>query len=213
METLSEQIIGENQAIFDAMVGHRFVSDIKANRLSEAHFARYLIFEGYFVENAISIFAFATAKARTMAQRRKLIHIQDALAHGQIGYFEKTLASLNLDPSTVDASIHGVAAFRDGMLTIARQGDYEDIITSMFAAEWMYWTWSKSVSLSLIDNPFIKEWVGLHVHEDFESQALWLKAELDAAGPIINDEKRLFLSALFGKVQQLEIAFHDAIYE
>jgi len=212
MLPLSEQILQENQPIFEAMINHRFVTEIKTNNLSEEHFFRYLVFEGLFVENAIAIFAFACAKARTIAQRRQLIRIQDALANGQISYFEQTFAVLKLDPNQIDASIHAVAAFRDGMLAIARDGDYDDIITAMFAAEWMYWTWSKTISLSIIDNPFIRQWVALHVDDDFSKQALWLKAELDEAGQNMDAARRSELSALFGKVQQLEIAFHDGVY-
>jgi len=213
MPSLSEQILHENQSIFTAMIDHRFVKDIKINSLSDEHFSRYLVFEGLFVENAIAIFAFACAKARTITQRRKLIRIQDALANGQISYFEKTFAALKLDVNQIDASIRGVAAFRNGMLAIARDGDYDDIITAMFAAEWMYWTWSKTISLSIIDNPFIRQWVSLHVEDDFSKQALWLKSELDAAGQNMDAARRSELSALFGRVQQLEIAFHDAVYE
>jgi len=137
-QSLSEQIVHDNQTIFHAMINHRFVEDIRTNSLSDTDFARHLIFEGLFVENAIAIFAFACAKARTIAQKRKLISIQDALANGQIDYFEKTYDALRLDPDLVDISSSAVGDFRDTMLTIAREGDYDDIIAAMFAAEWMY---------------------------------------------------------------------------
>ena len=54
-ETLSEQILRENAAVFEAMVNHRFVDDIVLERLSAQVFERYLVYEGAFVETAISI--------------------------------------------------------------------------------------------------------------------------------------------------------------
>ncbi len=211
-ETLSEQILRENRIVFDAMVNHRFVEDIKGDRLSKDVFERYLVFEGAFVDTAISIFAFAAAKAETIVQKRWLIGVLDALANQQIAYFEKTFAERGIDPAVFDASIPEVAAFRDGMLAISQDGGYLDTVAAMFAAEWMYWTWSKEAAGHGMSDPLLKEWVDLHAHEDFAAQALWLKAELDTAGEGMSAEERSRLSGIFGRAQALEIAFHDAPY-
>lgn len=211
-ETLSEQILRENRKVFEAMVGHRFVEDIKADRLPKETFERYLVYEGAFVDTAISIFAHATAKAPTMAQKRWLIGVLDALANQQIAYFERTFAARGIDPAACDTGRPEVAAFQDGMLGIARDGGYLDTIAAMFAAEWMYWTWSRAAAAKPISDPLLKEWVDLHAHEDFAAQALWLKAQLDAEGEKLDAGERRRLSAIFGRAQELEIAFHDAPY-
>lgn len=211
-ETLSAQILRENADVLDAMLGHRFIEDIKADRLPTGVFERYLVFEGAFVDTAISIFAFAAAKADTIAQKRWLIGVLDALANQQIAYFEKTFAARGIDPRTFDHAIPEVAAFQNGMLAIARDGGYLDTVAAMFAAEWMYWTWSKEAAVRQISDPLLKEWVDLHAHADFAAQALWLKAELDQAGEGLSGTERSRLSAIFGQAQSLEIAFHDAPY-
>ncbi|MBU0737368.1 MAG: TenA family protein [Alphaproteobacteria bacterium] len=211
-ETLSEQILRENAEVLDEMLGHRFVDDIKADRLPKQVFERYLVFEGAFVDTAISIFAFATAKAETMAQKRWLVAVLDALANQQIVYFEKTFAARGIDPRDFNLSVAEVANFRDGMLSIARDGGYLDTVAAMFAAEWMYWTWSKQAAQLKISDPLLKEWVDLHAHPDFAAQALWLKAELDRAGDGMSASERSRLSGVFGRAQSLEIAFHDAPY-
>jgi thiaminase/transcriptional activator TenA len=211
-ETLSEQILRENADVLDAMVNHRFVRDIKEDRLPKKAFERYLVFEGAFVDTAISIFAYAAAKAGTIERKRWLIGVLDALANQQVAYFEKTFAAHGIDPSAFDTNIPQDAAFRDGMLEIARDGFYLDTIAAMFAAEWMYWTWCRQASECRITDPLLREWLNLHAHPDFAAQALWLKAELDAAGPCLAPAERVRLSAIFGKAQRLEIDFHDAPY-
>lgn len=211
-ETLSEQILRENEGVFGAMVGHRFVEDIKADRLSNEVFDRYLVFEGAFVDTAISIFAFAVAKAETIVQKRWLISVLDALANQQVTYFEKTFSQRGINTDTFDTRVPEVVAFRDGMLEISRNGGYLDTVAAMFAAEWMYWTWSKQAASRPITDPHLKEWVDLHAHEDFARQALWLKADLDNAGKGMGLEERNRLSAIFGKAQALEVAFHNAPY-
>lgn len=211
-ETLSEQILRENATVFEAMVNHRFVEDIVMERLSPQVFERYLVYEGAFVETAISIFAFAAAKAETIEQKRWLIAVLDALANQQIAYFERIFAERNIDPGAYDLNVAEVDAFRTGMLDIARNGGFLDTVAAMFAAEWMYWTWSKRAARSSFADPHLKEWVEMHADDEFAAQAKWLKQELDVAGDALEASERKRLSAIFGRAQQLEIAFHDAAY-
>lgn len=211
-EALSEQILRENAGVFNEMVGHRFVEDIKRGTLGQDVFDRYLVYEGAFVETAIAIFAYGVAKAETIAQKRRLIGVLDALANEQIAYFERTFAARGIDPAAFDVARPEVERFRSGMLVIAREGTFPDILAAMFAAEWMYWTWSTEAARCAISDPLLREWVALHAHEDFEAQARWLRGELDAAGERIGAGERARLSAVFGQVQLLEIAFHDAAY-
>lgn len=211
-ETLSDQILRENAGVFNAMVDHRFVRDIIADTLPDPVFERYLVYEGAFVDTAISIFAFATAKAETIEQQRWLIGVLDVLANGQVAYFEAAFAARGIDPADHDLGCTGVAAFRDGMLAIARDGDFLDIVAAMFAAEWMYWTWSREAATHAISDPMLKEWVDLHAHDDFGAQALWLKDQLDRAGERLDVSARARLSSIFARAQALEIAFHDAAY-
>lgn len=209
---LSERMLRENAEVFARMVDHRFVRDIRADRLPREVFDRYLVIEGAFVETAISVFALATAKADGIETRRRLIAVLDALADEQVAYFERVLAARSISPSSVDLSAPGVTAFRKGMLRIAETGGYADITTAMFAAEWMYWTWCRNAAAGRISDPHLRDWVDLHAAPEFESQARWLKAEVDRAGEGLADAEQVRLVRLFGEVQRLEIAFHDAAY-
>ncbi|MBY3121641.1 MULTISPECIES: TenA family protein [Rhizobium] len=211
-ESLSDRILRENDAVLGAMLSHRFVEDVKNDRLSKEAFQRYLVYEGAFVDSAISIFAYAAATANTMPQKRWLIAVLDALANEQIAYFERTFASRCIDPSSFDTGIAEVETFRAGMLEIARQGGFLDTVAAMFAAEWMYWTWCRQAASRPISDPLLKEWVDMHVDPNFAAQAQWLKNELDVAGETLEEDEKARLSAIFDRAMQLEIDFHDAPY-
>lgn len=211
-ETLSAQILRENADVFNAMVTHRFVEDIKADTLNDDVFVRYLVFEGAFVDTAIAIFAYGVAKAETIGQKRWLIAVLDALANRQIAYFEQTFAKRGIDPAAFDTDLPEVRAFRESMLAIARDGSFLDIAVAMFAAEWMYWTWSAEAASRTISDPLLKEWVDLHAEDEFADQARWLRQQLDARGDTLSPAERSRLSQLFATVQRLEIDFHDAAY-
>jgi thiaminase/transcriptional activator TenA len=211
-ESLSDRMLRENAEVFGRMVNHRFVQDIAADRLPREVFDRYLVIEGAFVDTAIAIFACATAKAEGIAAQRRLIAVLDALANEQVAYFERVFAERGLSPGGADLAAPGVAAFRDGMRRIAETGGYADIVTAMFAAEWMYWTWCRDAARARITDGHLRDWVDLHAAADFAEQARWLKAEVDRAGAVQVAASQARLIRLFGDVQRLEIAFHDSAY-
>jgi thiaminase/transcriptional activator TenA len=211
-ERLSDRMLRENAAVLAQMVGHRFVRDIRAGRLPREVFDRYLGIEGAFVDTAIAIFALATAKAGGIATRRRLIAVLDALANEQVAYFERVLAARGIAEGGATPDTPGVAEFRDGMLRIAEAGSYADIATAMFAAEWMYWTWCRETDCAGIADPHLRDWVALHAEPGFEAQARWLKDEVDREGGALDAAAQDRLVRLFGEVQRLEIAFHEAAY-
>jgi thiaminase/transcriptional activator TenA len=204
---LSDQILAANEKVFQEMLTHRFVGDIKADCLPVTVFHRYLAYEGAFVKTAISIFSYATACAPDIASQRWLIGVMEALANKQMPYFETAFVRLNISPPR-DVP-EAVSAFDRGMLHLSRDGTFIDIVTAMFAAEWMYWTWCNAASKCQITDPNIKEWIDLHITPEFEAQANWLKDVIDTFGEA-SDANRL--SAIFQSVMQLEVAFHSAAY-
>lgn len=190
------------------MLSHRFITQIEANTLPQDVFDRYLVYEGAFVDTAIAIFALATARAPDIDARRHLIGVLDALANRQVPYFETHLAARGLSPDV--ALPPQAASFRDGMLELAEDGSFLEIITAMFAAEWMYWTWCTRAARTSIADPDLRAWVALHAEAEFAAQACWLKDAVDRHGTDADLDR---LVAIFVRVTTLEIAFHHAPYE
>jgi thiaminase/transcriptional activator TenA len=211
-DLLSDRILRTNAGTLQTMLDHRFVSDVKNDTLSTETFERYLVYEAAFVDTAISIFAHAVTKAETIEQKRWLIAVLDALANEQIAYFERTFVDRRIDPAAFKVTVPAVANFRSGMLTIAQNGGFLDIVTAMFAAEWMYWTWSKQAGGGRVSDPLLKEWVELHVHKAFADQALWLKHQIDTAGDNLDEAEQVRLEQIFERAMELEIDFHHAAY-
>lgn len=204
---LSDRILAENKKVLGQMLDHRFVVDIKADRLPRDVFHRYLAHEGAFVKTAIAIFAYAVARAPDFRAQQALIAVLDALANVQVPFFEDAFVRLAIaQPETIPPE---VAAFDEGMLALARNGSFVDIVTAMFAAEWMYWTWCRAAATCHIGDPDLKNWVDLHADQAFGDQALWLRDAIDSYG---HPEDADRLSALFERVTTLEIAFHTAPY-
>ncbi len=214
MPPLSERLRAANQGAWNAMQAHRFVREIEADALPRAVFGRYLIFENAFVETAILIFGHALLKAPDLVARRWLCGVLHGLGDAQLAYFDRAFDTLGIATRAASGSLPAaVAAFDRGMLGVAATGAYLDILTIMLAAEWMYATWCGRANLRPISDPLIAEWVRLHAEPDFLAQADWLRAQVDAAGPNLDEATFHSLSNLFGYALLLEIDFHSAPYE
>jgi thiaminase/transcriptional activator TenA len=205
---VSDKILAANRGGLDQMLTHRFIKEIRADKLEREFFHRYLAYEGPFVTTAISIFAHGVTKAPDIATQRWLIGVLDALANTQVPYFEEITARRGIAP--VLALPEAVTAFDTGMLEIARTGSFAEMLTAMFAAEWMYWTWCKEASTHHISDPDLRAWIDMHADDAFAEQALWLKSAIDTYS---DDSQTEHLSAIFGRVTALEYAFHSAPYE
>jgi thiaminase (transcriptional activator TenA) len=210
---LSDRFRSENAELWEAMQAHRFVSEIISDRLTEESFKAYLVYECDFVETAMLIFGHMLVKAPGLTERRWLAGVLQALAVAQIGYFERAFATLGVTADDrAQVLPDKVLAFRNGMLTIARDGSYLDGVAIMMAAEWMYATWCTRAASSRISNLELKRWVDLHAAPDFHAQADWLRNQIDRTENL-TDQDRTRLSLLFGRALELEMAFHDAPFD
>ena len=197
------------------MVGHRITHDMAADSLPPEALRRYLIYEHGFVETAVTIFAYALAKAPGIAEQHALVETLHALTNDQLRYFERVFARLGLPAAERDATPTppAVLAFGDGMMRLAAHGTYEEIIAGMAAAEWMYLTWSRAAHAWNPQDPVCAEWIALHVGRQFTSQVDWLLGQLDTIGPLLPPGHQGRLADAFHRTLVLEIGFHDAPYE
>jgi thiaminase len=66
--------------------------------------------------------------------------------------------------------------------------------------------------LSVAATEGYEDWVALHAGGAFADHVAWVRSEIDIRGPTLTDSRQARLSALFEKVLEAEIAFHDAAY-
>jgi thiaminase/transcriptional activator TenA len=203
-----------NLDLWNRMVGHRFCRDMADDRLPETAFVRYLRNEHAFVRTAIAVFAYGIAKAPTPADQDHLLSVLNALAGEQQFYFQRTFSSLGLDADLLpnDALHYAARDLRDRVLSIAATGVFEEILTAMLSAEWMYLTWCEQAHSRRPQRRAPADWIRLHVEPGFREQVAWLKRRLDVLGPALDPLVQQRCRAHFGRVLEYEIAFHDAPY-
>jgi thiaminase/transcriptional activator TenA len=214
-QPFSEWLRAGNIDAWERMIHHRFCRDMAEDRLAEPVFVRYLRYEHAFVGAAIVVSAHALVKAPTPADRDPLLGVLISLAGEQQAYFQRTFAALGLDGSVlpVNKLPPGARGLHDGVSAIAASRCFAEILAAMLAAEWMYLTWCEQAHRCRPQRPALADWIRLHVETAFRNQVAWLKRRLDVLGPALDPSVQERCRANFGRVLELEIAFHDAPYE
>jgi thiaminase/transcriptional activator TenA len=200
--------------LWDAMVGHRFTRDMAGDRLPSDAFLRYLRYEHSFVRTAVQIFAHALIAAPTAKDRVHVVRILDGLVGEQEAYFARQLAALDVGAGPLPAASlpDAVLALSEGALAIAAHGGFEEILSAMLAAEWMYHAWCTAAQAAGPRRPGPADWIALHVAPGFADGVAWTKARVDALGPPLDPWRQARCAASFARMLRLEIAFHDAPY-
>ncbi|MFB9840627.1 hypothetical protein, partial [Actinoallomurus acaciae] len=108
-----------------------------------------------------------------------------------------------------DAASRG-AVLSDFALSAAREGGYPAVMTVLFAAESLYFTWCvRAHEGGGVPAGPIGEWVSLHAGDAFREGVDALAAQVDALSADVPDER---LARWFAGMLDAEIAFHDAVY-
>src|SRR5262249_46985161 len=158
--------------LWEAMVHHRFTEDMARDRLPHEAFVRYLRYEHAFVRTAVVIVGHALIKAPTPLDRAHLVQILAGLVGEQEAYFRGRFAALGLTGEPLpDGELPDRAlALAEGALAIAAHGTFEEILSAMLAAEWMYHTWCLRAHAAVPREPGPAEWIALHVTSGFTDQ-------------------------------------------
>jgi thiaminase (transcriptional activator TenA) len=213
-DAFSERMRDQARGIWNAILDHRFFREVAMDAIDDRVFARYLRIEYGFVDTAARALGYAVAKAPSFQERRRLGLGLHGLVTDQEQFFINAFERMGthgeertgLPPQGLALPLHAL------VLKVAETEGYEEILSCVLAAEWMYLTWCSTANRSPSSRGYIKDWVALHAGSAFADHVAWVRSEIDIRGPVLAKSRQARVSALFEKALEAEIAFHDAAY-
>ena len=210
----SEGLRARADRTWRAVLRHRFFREIATDAIADRVFARYLRIEYGFVDTAARAQGYAIAKAPSFQERRRLGVGLYGLVTDQEQVFANAFEQIGapasertgLAPQGLALPLHAL------FLKVAEREGYEEIQACALAAEWMYLTWCSTANRTPSSRKYIRDWVALHAGGAFAEHVAWVRAEIDARGPLLTEARQARLGALFEEALAAEIAFHDAPY-
>jgi thiaminase (transcriptional activator TenA) len=213
--TFSEQMRSQTKAAWNVAIGHRFFREVANDTIDDRVFARYLKIEYGFVDCAAAALGYAVAKAPSFRERRHLALGLYGLVTDQEQFFVSAFGRMGISQEQpVGLAPLGLSApLHDLFLSVANSEGYEEILSCVLAAEWMYLTWCSTAHKTASKRPIIREWVALHAGGAFAEQVAWVRAEIDARALHLTAARKARLGELFEQTLNAEISFHDTAYQ
>jgi thiaminase/transcriptional activator TenA len=163
-------------------LAHRLFREVAGDSIEDCVFARYLGIE----------YAFVVAKATGFAERRQLAIGSHGLVMDQ--QFYSVVAFEQLGPASRQPLSPRASELSDGLhelfLSMGKAKGYEEILTCILTAEWMYLTWCSEANRVPSRRGPIHYWVALHTSCGFVEHVDWVRAKLDARGPGLKPDHR-----------------------
>jgi thiaminase/transcriptional activator TenA len=137
------------------------------------------------------------------------------LTGGENDYFLRAFDELGVpEEEYTDAELRPNAeAFVDFVMRVAHGGSYDEVLTVITAAGWVYLDWCEYAVEGEQDRWYLDEWAELHVVDGFVEYVEWLRDQLDERGPELSNERRARIEELFARTVELEARFFDAAYD
>lgn len=204
----SRRLLAAGERALRSAVDMRFVREVTAGTIDGQAYANYLLIEESFVRTATRLHGLAVWEAPSWAEVESNARAVHHLVGEQADYFRTARASWPARACMTAEQTERSGALSEYTLTAAREGGYAAVMTCLFAAETLYYTWcARAHGQGLIPDGLIADWVALHATEAFKSGVDALATAVDAL-----DEPDERLAGWFTGMLAAEITFHDSVY-
>jgi len=215
MTSFTDELRDSTGKRWEEATRHRFVEEFHKDSLQDEVFRRYLVDDYAFLEEGARLTALAAGKAPGMEEMGRLAQQLSVLTGGENDYFLRAFDDLGVsEEDYTGTDVHpNTQAFIDFVLRVAHEGSYDEVLTVITAAEWVYLDWCRYAAEGEQSRWYLDEWVEIHVIDEFIDYVGWLRNQLDDIGRDISPRRREAIEELFVRTVELEVRFFGAAYE
>ena len=211
--SLTQELRQKHGKLWSKTVTHPFVVEMGDGTLPVEKFRSYFIQDYVFVKDLVSMVGLGISKAPDLLAASKLNQFLAGILNPENDLFVRSFRQLGVSEEQYSsASASPTAqAFGDFLMRVALEGDFEDIVTTLYVTEGTYLDWAIRLKEQGQDpgNPVYREWIDIHGPQVLGEFVDWTRDHLDGADiggrrPRIEE---VFLAAL-----RYEYLFFDVAY-
>ena len=193
---------------------HRFTTELADGTLSDPVMRRYLVQDYAFLDSFARLLASAIVKAPCLADRIPLCQFLGVVTSDENTYFQRAFDALSVPAGDrVQPNLRNPTRDFHALMEEAVDCEgYAETLAPLVVFEWLYLSWATAVSDRSPEKFYHAEWITLHANPEFSSFVAWLRGQLDREGPLLPQDRRHRVAALFRRAVELELAFFDEAY-
>ena len=215
MTGFAHTLRAECAADWQACCQHRFVDELFAGRISDAHLRAYLVQDYQFTDRFVALLGAAIASADQFAARVTLSQFAAMITSDENTYFIRSFDALGVpaEQRHTPALKPVTTAFQGLMGEAADSRQYANALAVLCVAEGLYLDWADVPGRALPTRFEHAEWIALHANDFFRGFVAWLRSELSRVAEGLSEAQRQEARSFFHRAVACERAFFDAVYD
>lgn len=211
----TEALRSHVQETWDAATDHPFCRELAEGTLPKDKMRWYLVQDYKFIDQFVRLLATAIAHAPTLADGVPGAQFLGLVTSTENTYFLRSFEALGVsEADQMAAAAPATLAFQSLMEEARHSGRYEKMLAVLVVAEWVYLSWAERYETYDPDLPFwFSEWIDLHCGAGFEGVVAYLRGQMDAVWPSLNDAQAEAATDMFHRAVSCELDFFNAAYD
>lgn len=200
---------------WQSVAQHPFCQELAQGSLPQARMAQYLIQDYTFVDGFVRLAATTIAHAPSLKDSVPLAQFLAVITGPENTYFLRSFDALGVSEQDWQepALWPATQEFQIIMAEARLSGSYARMLAVLVVAEWSYLSWATPYNPPADSLPFyFAEWITLHAGPGFEGVVAYLREQLDAVWPTLDDDEKTAVQDIFARTVALEQNFFDTAY-
>jgi thiaminase/transcriptional activator TenA len=200
--------------IYDAILGHPFVTGLADGSLSPSAFAFYVVQDTLYLEQYALALAAVASRAPDGPQAEMFARHAAGVITVERAVHQSLLAELDIDPQAAAAAEPAptTLAYTSYLLAVTRGRSYAEGVAAVLPCYWIYQEVGRELLRRGSPDPRYRKWIAAYGGEEFAAEVSGVLAVTDALGPVLGTADRAAMHRHFRATSRYEWMFWDMGY-
>jgi thiaminase/transcriptional activator TenA len=213
-ETFSAELWGGITGIYDAILGHPFVTGLTDGSLPQDAFVFYVIQDALYLRRYAQALANVASKAPDTRSTEMFARHAAGIVAVEMGLHQSLLGDLDIDPATVDLAQEAptTLAYNSYLISATAAGSFADGVGAVLPCYWIYGEVGKHLLGKGSPDPRYQKWIDTYGGDEFDAEVRDVIEVTDALGPVLSEVERERVRGHFLATSRYEWMFWDMGY-
>lgn len=216
-ESVSSRLHEAAAPIWQACLGHPFVTGIGDGSLPVEKFRHFMLQDYLYLFDYARVFALGVVKARDPELMRTFAQNVDAILGGEMKIHRAYMKRLGITEEQVFQVKPALdnLSYTNYMLAVANAGGPMEIVAAILACSWSYAEIGQALAArpGAAEHPFYGEWIRGYASEEYAATNQALIQLMDRLAADATEEQLAYLTDIFVNCSRYELGFWDMSWE
>lgn len=207
----SEVLFKSSSHLWESYIKHPFLKELGEGKLSKERFSFYLLQDYLYLFEYAKVYALGFVKADDMKLQEMFLIGQNVIFE-ELEIHKKYMLDMGISKDKIEnlkPSIYN-KAYTNYMLSVAFNGDVDEVIATILPCAWSYSYISKRLKKEYKTHGFYTHWIDSYSSDEFFNSWQWMINCIDEHS--YTKEKLCKLKDIFKASSEFEYMFWDMAY-